>query len=97
MVKKKLSKGKLALIILSSCALLWGATFSTDAILANYEKRPIFAIKYPDIEGATNETYIGLLYTIYVFDYPTGCPLYDPDCPEGRIVTVEVHSWFYRG
>ncbi len=94
-MKKKLSKGKLALIILGSCTFLWNATFATDAILVQYQKRPVFAIKYPDSEEASSETYIGLFYVVYVYERPMACPLDGPDCETGTITKVELHSWFY--
>ncbi len=94
-MKEKLSTGKKVLIILSSFALFWGATFSTDAILAHNSMQPAFAIKYPQ-SGGNTDTYIGLLYVVYVHHYVTGCPLEGPPCTYEPYLSVELHSWFYR-
>ena len=94
-MKKRLSKGKIALIVVGALAFLWGATLSTDVILAHYSKPPVFAIRYPD-DGGNTDTYIGLFYVVQVHHYVTACPLDEPPCTYEHFLSVEIYSWFYR-
>ena len=91
-MKGKLSKGKLALIILASFAFLWGAAFTTDAILAKNEKKPFFALKI-NTEGV-HDTYLGLFYIVYVYEYPVGCVPEGAPCTNETVQNVKIQFWY---
>lgn len=85
------------LLSLGIFAALWSTFITTDAVLASYNRPPVFAIQVNDGVDSRHAVYIGLFYVVYVYDRPSGCPSDDSVCIIERIIKVELHNWFYPG
>jgi len=95
-MRKIKNKWLRALTIFGIAVVAWSVPFTIDAARTANNQTPLCCFKFTD-DGLILKTYLGLFYTVYVYDYVDACIPEDYTCDYEPHRIVEMHSWFYHG
>ncbi len=83
-----------ALVIFGIAVAAWSVPFTIDSVRTGKNQLPACCFKIEQGGSLTPSIYIGLFYTVYVFDYFEGCVSLESGCGNPGYREIEIHSWF---